>query len=129
MHVGGLAVLDAAARPGGPITAAELRQRIRARLRELPALMARLRFPPPGLGRPSWSPDTGFDVRRHVQSSTLAPGGGWPELLRLAGDLHARLLPRDRPLWRMSLIDGLPGGRQALLTTTTPSRMASPASS
>jgi WS/DGAT/MGAT family acyltransferase len=118
MHVGGLAVLDPASRPGGPITPAELRRRLRGRLRALPLLTARLHMPPLGLGRPSWSPDADFDVGRHVELWTLAPDSGWPELLRLAGDVHARLLPRDRPLWRMSLIDGLPGGRQALLTVT-----------
>ena len=117
MHVGGLAVLDSAARPGGPIRPAELRRRLRSRVRELPLLTARL-VPPLGIGRAAWTPDASFDVRRHIEQWTLAPGSGWPELLQLAGDLHARLLPRDRPLWRMTLIDGLPGGRQALVTTT-----------
>jgi diacylglycerol O-acyltransferase / wax synthase len=118
MHVGGLAVLDPSARRHGPIRPAELRRRLRARLRDLPRLTARLHAEPFRPGRMAWVPDPDFDVRNHVEWWALAPGGGWPEVLRLAGDLHARLLPRDRPLWRMSLIDGLPGGRQALLTET-----------
>lgn len=118
MHVGGLAVLDAAARPGGPIRPAELRRRLSSRLRDLPLLRARLDTAPFGLRRPAWVPDVAFDVRRHVEQWTLAPGAGWAELLALAADMHGRLLPRDRPLWRVALIDGLPGGRQAMLTTT-----------
>jgi WS/DGAT/MGAT family acyltransferase len=118
MHVGGLAVLDPTARPGGPIRPAELRRRLRARLRDLPRLTARLHAEPLRPDRSVWLPAPDFDVGDHVEQWTLAPGSGWPELLRLAGELHGRLLPRDRPLWRMSLIDGLPGGRQALLTET-----------
>jgi WS/DGAT/MGAT family acyltransferase len=118
MHVGGLAVLDSAARPDGPIRPTDLRKRLRGRLRGLPLLTARLDAPPLGLGPPSWVPDAGFDVGRHLEEWMVAPGGDWSDVLELAGDLHARLLPRERPLWRMDLIDGLAGGRQALLTTT-----------
>jgi diacylglycerol O-acyltransferase / wax synthase len=118
MHVGGLAVLDSGGRPGGSIRLAELRRRLGSRLRDLPRLTARLDAAPFGLRRPFWVSDPSFDLSRHLEHWTLGPGGGWPDLLRLAGELHARLMPRDRPLWRMTLIDGLPGGRQALLTET-----------
>ncbi|HEY7201713.1 MAG TPA: wax ester/triacylglycerol synthase domain-containing protein [Candidatus Dormibacteraeota bacterium] len=118
MHVGGLAVLDPAGRAGEPIRPAELRRRLRAMLRDLPRLRARLDRTPLDLTGPAWIPDAAFDVTRHVECWTLPPGSGRRELLRLAGELHARPLPRDRPLWRMALIDGLAGGRQALLTTT-----------
>lgn len=118
MHVGGLAVLDPASRAGGPIRPAELRRRLRARLGDLPRLRDRLDRAPLDLTGPVWVPDARFDVARHVECWTLPPGGGRLELLQLAGELHARALPRDRPLWRVALIDGLAGGRQALLTTT-----------
>src|SRR5215470_6078755 len=118
MHVAGLAVLNPAARARGPITPAELRRRLRLSMRSLPRLRARLQETPLGLARPSWVSDEHFDVARHLESWTLEPGSGWPELLQLAGELHSRLLPRDRPLWRAALINGLPEGRQALLTIT-----------
>jgi diacylglycerol O-acyltransferase / wax synthase len=118
MHVGGLAVLDSASRPQGPIRPAELRTRLRRGMRSLPRLRSRLKEAPLSLGRPSWVLDERFNVDRHIERWSLAPGSGWPELLQLAGELHGRLLPRDRPLWRVSLIDGLPRGRQALLTMT-----------
>jgi diacylglycerol O-acyltransferase len=118
MHVGGLAVLDSAARPRGPIQLGELRRRLRSRLRELPRLRERLCPQTFGLQRPVWVADADFDIGQHLDHWTLAPGSGRRELLRLAGELHGRLLARDRPLWRVALIDGLPGDRQALLTTT-----------
>jgi WS/DGAT/MGAT family acyltransferase len=118
MQVGGLAVLESGERPRGPIQVAELGRRLRGRLHDLPHLTARLRPAQFGVRRPVLVPDPAFDVRRHLEHLTLAPGAGWPDLLLLAGDLHARLLPRDRPLWRMALIDGLPAGRQVLLTET-----------
>jgi hypothetical protein len=67
------------------------------RLGHLLALTSRLAVRPLGLRRPAWIPDAGFDVRRHLEHWTLAPAGEWAGRLRLAGDLHARLLPRD---WR-----------------------------
>ncbi|HSR23678.1 MAG TPA: wax ester/triacylglycerol synthase family O-acyltransferase [Candidatus Eisenbacteria bacterium] len=118
MHVGGLAVLDSAARTRGPIRLVELRRRLRGRLRDLPRLRSRIGQAPLGLRRPLWLPDDNFDVGRHLEHWTLPPGSGQRELLELAGQLHGRLLPRDRPLWRVALIEGLSGGRQALLTTT-----------
>lgn len=118
MHVAGLMFLDSASRSRGPIQPAELRRRLRQRLPDLPRLRTRLAEAPLGLGRPAWVPDDHFDLDRHVERFVLAPGGGWRDLLRLAGELHGRLLPRDRPLWRVALIDGLPQGQQALMTTT-----------
>ena len=118
MHVGGLAILDPAGRPEGPIRPSELRRRLSARLRDLPRMRARLGQTPLGLRGPVWVPDEGFDVGRHLEHWTLPAGSDRGALLQFVGVLHARLLPRDRPLWRVALIDGLRDGRQALLTTT-----------
>src|SRR5689334_16445177 len=78
MHVGGLAVLDSASRPQGPIRPAELRSRLRNRMRSLPRLRSRLKEAPLGLGRPSWVLDERFNVDRHIECWSLAPGSGWP---------------------------------------------------
>ena len=46
---------------------------------------------------------------------TLAAPGGAGELRALAGRLLSRPLDMDRPLWRLSLIDGLAGGGWAIV--------------
>jgi WS/DGAT/MGAT family acyltransferase len=118
MHVGGLAILDPSGRAKGPIRRGELRRRVQSRLTDLPIFRARLTETPLALRGPVWVADGDFDVDRHIERVVLPPGSGEPGLLQLAAELHSRLLPRDRPLWRIALIDGLPGGRQALQTTT-----------
>jgi WS/DGAT/MGAT family acyltransferase len=118
MHVGGLAILDPTGRAKGPIRRGELRRRVQSRLSDLPIFRARLNETPFALRGPVWVPDGDFDIDRHLERVVLPPGSGMGDLHQLAADLHSRLLPRDRPLWRVTLIDGLPEGRQALLTTT-----------
>ncbi|HZU18600.1 MAG TPA: wax ester/triacylglycerol synthase family O-acyltransferase [Candidatus Dormibacteraeota bacterium] len=115
MHVAGLAILDPARRAGGPIRPEELRERVRDRLPLLPRLRQRPLRLPFDLGRPLWVADPAFDLDRHLGFYRLPPRAGWRRLLELTARLHARPLPRRRPLWEMTLVDGLPEGRQALL--------------
>ncbi|HZV49288.1 MAG TPA: wax ester/triacylglycerol synthase domain-containing protein [Candidatus Dormibacteraeota bacterium] len=116
MHVAGLAILDPARGARGPIRPEELRERVRERLPLLPSLRRRPLAIPFDLGRPLWLADPEFDLDRHLSFHRLPPRAGHRHLLALAARLHAQPLPRRRPLWEMTLIDGLPGGRQALLT-------------
>ncbi len=85
-----------------------------ARIPLCPELRRRLA---PGRGpgtRPTWVEDHHFDVRRHVRATTLSRAGR-SELLAHAATLHATPLPRDRPLWDLHFVDGLPDDRVALV--------------
>ena len=113
MHYSGLSILDTAGRAAGPLTDSELRGLILRRLKRLPRLRRRVDFPLLPFAQPAWV-DAAVDARAHIWHHQLVSGEP-SELLSLAAELHQRPLDRARPLWELHLIDGLAGGRQALL--------------
>ena len=63
---------------------------------------------------PQWRPATHYNPRYHVQHIALPAGARYEDLLHLVGDLHETMLDRERPLFRVWLIDQVPGRRFAL---------------
>ena len=70
---------------------------------------------PVGFGTPVWIDDENFDISAHVRRSALPKPGTMESLRELVGRLIARRLDPDRPLWELYLVEGLSGGRVALL--------------
>lgn len=70
---------------------------------------------PVGLGTPVWVDDEDFDIALHVRRSALPKPGTMASLRELVSRLIARRLDPDRPLWELYLVEGLSGGRVALL--------------
>src|SRR5262249_57823787 len=73
-------------------------------------------------GRPSldlgwrrWEAAPTFEVRQHVRHVAVPAPGGDAELHALVDELFATRLDPRRPLWENYLIDGLAGGRAAIL--------------
>jgi WS/DGAT/MGAT family acyltransferase len=93
----------------------DLRERTAARLDALPRLRRRLAVVPYDLGRPAWIDDPDFDIANHVRELRLPPPGDDAALRRAAEDLHGELLPRDRPLWDLTIVTGLDGHRVGLV--------------
>src|SRR3712207_1767635 len=110
MHVGGALIFD-----GDPPAYDELAGSIASRLHRLPRYRQRLAWPPGGVLRPCWVDDPRFDVRFHVRHAALPRPRGETELRELAGRLFSVALDRDRPLWEIHLVDGLRGGRFAIV--------------
>jgi len=72
----------------------------------------------PALGRmapPEWQDDPDFDIDRHVRHLALPEPGNERQLFDLAAQFVQDPIDRTRPLWEFLLIDGLPGGRAALI--------------
>jgi WS/DGAT/MGAT family acyltransferase len=65
-----------------------------------------------------WVDDEDFDITYHVRRSALPKPGTEIELDELVGRLITRPLDRTRPLWEMYVIEGLTGGRVALVNKT-----------
>ncbi len=91
-----------------------LRRRLWRASRVVPRLRRRVVA---GLGplAPSWEDDPGFDIDHHLRHVTLAPGATDADVRRLATDLAAAPFDRSRPLWEFTVVDGLPGGRAAMV--------------
>ena len=97
-----------------PLTVEHLRDLIDGRLERLPLLRRRVEPDPSRPGRHRWVEDEAVDVAAHVHGQRL-DGGDERALGRLAAQLNAFPLERSRPLWEMHVIDGLQGGRVAVL--------------
>lgn len=113
-HVALTAVLDPTTTPGG-YTFERFRDHIAARARELPLFHRRVSDVPLRLHHPIWVDDERFRPEDHLRRAALPAPGGESELAELVGYLAGIPLDRRRPLWEMWVIEGLEGGRIALL--------------
>jgi len=113
MHVASCMVFD-----GPPPTHEELVAHVEARLHLVPRYRQRLAYVPFGQGRPVWVDDPHFNSRYHVQQHALPRPGSDEQLKHLAGRAFSQQLDRNKPLWELWLVEGLEGGRFAILAKT-----------
>lgn len=100
---------------GGLLTLEDLRRRLTARLDQLPAFRWRVVPVPLGLAHPVFVEDPRLDLGDHLFHAVLPEPGGPRELGAACARLASQRLDRDRPLWRITLVDGLADGRQAVV--------------
>ncbi|MGH3865271.1 MAG: wax ester/triacylglycerol synthase family O-acyltransferase [Pseudonocardiaceae bacterium] len=103
------------AHTGGHVTLEDLRRHLAARLDQLPAFRWRVVPLPLGLAHPVFVEDPRFDLADHLCHAVLPEPGGPEELDAACAQLASQCLDRGRPLWRITLIDGLADGRQAMV--------------
>jgi diacylglycerol O-acyltransferase len=115
MHVGGLTVLDPASAPRG-FGFAAIKRLIEGRLHLLPMFRRRLVESPLNLDLPYWIEDPEFDIEHHVRHRALPQPGTDAQLADFICDVMSTRLDRSMPLWRVYYVEGLAGGRVALLT-------------
>jgi diacylglycerol O-acyltransferase / wax synthase len=119
MHIGAALVFDALPGSGGPPSLEDVRALLERRMDVLPSFRRRLSEPRVhGLRRPMWTEDPAFDLGSHLRHATLPAPGGRAELHEWLGDFWSHRLDRARPLWEMTLVDGLEDGRWMLATKT-----------
>jgi diacylglycerol O-acyltransferase / wax synthase len=102
--------------PGGGPCLETLREQARSRIEEASVLRRRLSDPGVAhLSLPIWLPDPAFEVGEMIGRATLPAPGGEEALTHWLGDHFSRRLDRSRPLWQVTLLEGLEGGRWALV--------------
>lgn len=114
LHGGSITVLDPSTAPDD-FGIEHVRRDIATRLDRLVPFRLQVAAPTLGLGRPVWVDTRGFDLDRHIHAAAVPRPGTPRQLADLAGELFARPLPRDRPLWQLWFVEGLEGGRVALI--------------
>jgi WS/DGAT/MGAT family acyltransferase len=115
MHVGGLAVFQP---PDEGFDYDRLVSLIEDRIGLVPRYRQKIRWVPGHLANPVWVDDSDFDVTFHVRRSALPRPGSDAQLHELVARLMSRRLDRSRPLWEVYLVEGLAGGRIAVITKT-----------
>ena len=114
-HIGGLAILDPSHLPDGQLEYESFVDFVKERLSLVPRFSWRLQEVPLGLDAPYWVEVEDLDYRKQIRRIGVPAPGGHEELSELAGYLFAPGLDRSKPLWDMFFIEGLQGGRVALL--------------
>ncbi len=93
----------------------QIRRVVQQRLHLVPAFRQRAVRVPFGLHHPVWADDPEFDLDDHLRRTSLPEPGGMAELCDLVADLVSRPLDLERPLWEMTVVEGLPDDRLALV--------------
>jgi len=109
MHVGSLHLFEAPADDQGDFVDAVfamLEQRM------VPVLRRRLASLPLNLANPIWLQGE-VDLGRHIERIRIPAPGSWLQLQSVVANLHAELLDRTRPLWKLYVLDGLASGEKA----------------
>ncbi len=110
MHVGGVMLFERPARGAADLVARIVRAyraaRPRAPFDQVPDFVA--------TGMPRWRRVASIDLDYHVQHLVLPPGATDKTFVRQIEDLHEPLLDRNRPGFRVWIIDGLPDSRFAI---------------
>lgn len=86
-----------------------------ARLHLLPSFRRRILRVPLGLHHPLWIEDPDFDLRAHLRRVSVPSPGTRAQVDAVVADIAGAPLDRARPLWEMWTLEGLEGGRTAVL--------------
>jgi diacylglycerol O-acyltransferase len=117
MHVGTVDVFEAPADGDGEgFDYENLVALIRDRIAFVPRYRQRVQHVPGRFAGPVWVDDEEFDITFHVRRSALPRPGTHEQLLELVSRIMSRRLDRGRPLWEMYLVEGLKGGRFAVVS-------------
>ena len=110
MHIGGVVIFE------GPMPDIEkIKAHVESRLHYIPRFRQRIAVPRFQAGRPFWVDDQRFNLDYHVRDTALPAPGNDEQLERLAARIFSQRLDRRKPLWELWFVDGLSGGRFAMI--------------
>ena len=110
LHVGSLLIFE-----GPAPDHHELCDRIATRLAPAPWHRRRAQRMPLDLGRPIWVDSEHFAVAEHLHHAVIDPPGDDAQLRAMVLWIMADRLDVGRPMWEMWQVDGLSGGRWAVI--------------
>ncbi|MFT5483903.1 MAG: diacylglycerol O-acyltransferase [Halieaceae bacterium] len=112
-HTGGLVLLNSEDSPD--FCFESFRQTSIERIELVPNFHWKLHQVPMGIDRPYWIEDEDFSYDHHIKRIAVPSPGDHAALAEVVSHLYAKHLDRDHPLWEMWLIEGLEGGKFAIL--------------
>jgi diacylglycerol O-acyltransferase len=114
MHTLKIGVIDPVNVEGG-YSFERFREEFAKRLHLLPPFRRRVVGLPRGIHHPVWIEDPDFDLDAHLKRRTIPAPGGAREMDRVIGEIASSQLPRDRPLWELTALEGLDDGHVAFV--------------
>jgi diacylglycerol O-acyltransferase len=117
MHVAATSVYESGplVGPDGAFDIAAFRRAVEGFIHIIPRYREKLKWIPYAEA-PVWVDDRYFNLDFHVRHTALPRPGSDAQLKKLAGRLMSQKLDRDRPLWEFWVVEGLEGGRFALIS-------------
>lgn len=101
MQVGTLTVVE------GSLKFDKFKELLLSHLGSFPKFRQRLMNVPFNLGYPVWVDDPNFDIDLHFQRVRLPEPADWRELRQLTTSIFSRPLDMRRPLWSVTIIEGI----------------------
>ncbi|MGZ9030312.1 MAG: WS/DGAT/MGAT family O-acyltransferase [Burkholderiaceae bacterium] len=115
MHVGAVHLLQLPKGYRGDFLA-DVKRHVGKRLPLSPVFTRQLATMPLNFANPVWVRADKVDLDRHVLRVRLPRPGTQRQLEAAVARLHAKCLPRDRPLWAFHVIEGLQSGELGFYT-------------
>ncbi|MHB8681501.1 MAG: WS/DGAT/MGAT family O-acyltransferase [Acidimicrobiales bacterium] len=113
MHIGSVGIFE-----GPPPPFAEIVAMVESKLRLVPRYRQIVHFVPLDLARPVWVDDPHFAIDYHLRHTALPAPGTEEQLRALVGRVMGQQLDRNKPLWEIWTVEGLEGGRWAMVSKT-----------
>ncbi|MEZ5380610.1 MAG: wax ester/triacylglycerol synthase family O-acyltransferase [Microthrixaceae bacterium] len=83
--------------------------------RVIPRLRQRVRANPLSVAPPRWEFDPYFDLGYHLRFATVSEDATLHDVLALAEPVGMQGFDRARPLWELTVVDGMAGGSSAII--------------
>ena len=115
-HTVGVMILDPA--QAADFSYHKIKAHLQTRLPLMPRFRCRIQEVPMRLDRPIWVRDANFSIDAHVHHTAVPAPGGQRELAGMVGEILARPLNRNQPLWESWYVEGLADGRVAFIAKT-----------
>jgi len=109
LHIGSTSVFE------GRITLRTLIKHVADRLHLIPRYQQKVVPDPFGISHPTWEFDEDFDIANHIFEVKMPKNFTLDDLAGAAGEKMTDVMDRSKPLWELYLLNGMEGGRSALI--------------
>jgi diacylglycerol O-acyltransferase len=114
MHTFKVAIIDPSTDPNG-WSFEKFYAESASRIHLVPMLRWKYLDSPLGLNHPYWVDDPDFDLHYHIRRVACPPPGSHRTLCEFMSAVYCYQLDRDRPLWMEWIVEGLEGGKVAIV--------------
>jgi len=111
MHISSIYIVE------GELPYERVLERFRSRIHLVPAYRRKLAPVPLSIAHPEWVDDPDFDLTRHVLRHRVPPGSTLDDGVAAAVAQNEPMLDRSHPLWKMVVVEGVPGKTLLLQAT------------